>query len=105
MFSGRWNIWGTGFLFALFTGIFVAMRELLAMGTVPFSGCCSHALSALLLASRLRLCGIGLSIGHDSALSLVNRQHLAGRWIHEMEPLTGGAVDCLIRLAIARCHL
>jgi hypothetical protein len=38
MFSGRWNIWEVGILLALFTGIFVAARELLATGSTDIKG-------------------------------------------------------------------
>jgi hypothetical protein len=32
MLSDQWNIWGTGLLFALFTGAFVTMLEFLGSG-------------------------------------------------------------------------
>lgn len=38
MLSGRWNIWGAGILLGLFTGIFIATRELLATGSADIRG-------------------------------------------------------------------
>lgn len=38
MLSGRWNIWEVGILLALFVGIFVAARELLATGSTDIMG-------------------------------------------------------------------
>jgi hypothetical protein len=48
--------------------------------------------------------GVGIPrsiVPRQEPLSLVNRQNLAGHWIHEMQLLACDAGDCLIRLAIA----